>query len=127
MQDKKVFEYAVIRIVPRVEREEFINVGVVLFCKSLNFIEVKIEVNAQKLMAFMPAEEFEEVQKYLQSFVRICNGEKDAGPIAQLPPAERFRWSTAMRSTVVQTSRVHPGICTDPGQTIQHLFTQLVL
>lgn len=126
MQEKHLFEYAVIRVVPRVEREEFINVGVVLFCKKHKFLQVMYTVNAQRLQAFCSDIDPAEIQNYLQGFEKICLGDAQAGAIAQLDMANRFRWLTANRSTVLQTSKVHPGLCTEPQQKLEQLFRDLV-
>src|SRR5882757_7135333 len=104
MQEKHLFEYAVIRIVPQVEREEFLNVGVVLYCAKEKFLKVKFELDEKRLLAFSGKLDINGIQEYLDAFQRICNGGNDAGPIGLLPAAERFRWLTATRSTVVQTS-----------------------
>lgn len=127
MQEKHLFEYAVIRIVPRVEREEFLNVGVILYCPKQKFLQAKYHLNEERIRNFCSELNIEELENYLSTFVRISNAEKDAGPIASLPIAERFRWLTATRSTIIQTSKVHPGFCSDPGETLQKLFKQLVL
>ena len=126
MQDNHLFEYAVIRIVPRVEREEFINAGVILYCKSLNFLKVKIELNEPRLKSFPLETEISELQKNLNAYQQIAEGHPDAGPIAKLNSAERFRWLTATRSTVVQSSKVHPGFCKDAMQALDQLFEQMV-
>jgi hypothetical protein len=127
MPVKHVFEYAVIRVVPRVEREEFINVGVIVFVKTLKFLQCRFHLPEEKLTAFYRDMDLEDVTKNIESFARICAGEKDAGPIAQLDLPSRFRWLTATRSTVVQTSKVHPGFCFDGVQTVEKLFSSLVL
>jgi len=127
MQEKHLFEYAVIRIVPRVEREEFLNVGVILYCRNQNFLQAVYHLNEKRISNFCGELNIGELENYLDTFVRISNAEKDAGPIAKLPIAERFRWLTATRSTIIQTSKVHPGFCIDPGETLKKLFNQLVL
>ena len=127
MQDKHLFEYAVIRVVPRVEREEFMNVGVILYCRGLGFLHTVYELNEERLMAFCKDLDIEELKERLQAFERICKGRSEGGPIGQLSIAERFRWLTAARSTVVQTSAVHPGLCTDAKEMLNHLHHQLVL
>jgi len=127
MQEKHLFEYAVIRIVPRVEREEFLNVGVILYCRNQNFLQAMYHLNEKRISYFCSELNIVELENYLHTFVRISNAEKDAGPIAKLPLAERFRWLTATRSTIIQTSKVHPGFCKDPGETLKKLFNQLVL
>src|SRR6478736_3670825 len=113
MQEQHLFEYAVIRIVPRVEREEFLNVGVVLYCAGLKFLDTIYLLDEKKLGVFGCIEDKDELAAYLNAFERICKGGKDSGPIGKLPIAERFRWLTATRSTVMQTSKVHSGFCLD--------------
>jgi len=127
MKDTNPFEYAVIRTVPRVEREEFINVGVVLYCRNQKFLKAKFEVDEKRLMVFSPNINMEKVCEYLNAFQQICEGNDQAGPIAQLPIAERFRWLTAPRSTILQTSRVHSGLCADAQEKLDILFQRLVV
>lgn len=126
MQGKHLFEYAVIRIVPKVEREEFLNVGVILYCKRPAFLKSKISLNANRLLFIFPDIDLEEITAHLQAFEQIIAGDTGAGPIAALDTASRFRWLTAKRSTVLQTSVVHPGMCKDPALTLNNLFEQLV-
>lgn len=127
MPGKHLFEYAVIRVVPRVEREEFLNVGVILYCKDKKYLGCLLTINHAKLNALCSNVDCNEVEEHLQSFERICKGDKDGGPIAGLDLASRFRWLTATRSTVVQSSKVHPGLCDDAEATLQRLHEQLVL
>ena len=127
MQEKYLYEYAVIRVVPRVEREEFLNVGIVLFCKKAKFIKMLYAVNETKLQLFSDDFDVEQLNLNLQSFQKIANGAKDGGPIAQFDIPSRFRWLTAIRSSAIQTSRPHPGICGDLEGAIQRLFEELVL
>ena len=122
-----LFEYAVLRVVPRVEREEFLNVGVVLYCRPQSFLQVRFEVPAARLLAFAPGLDLDELAARLLAFERICQGRAAGGTIGQLPLAERFRWLTATRSTVVQTSPVHPGRCADAAEMLARLHAQLVL
>ena len=126
MQEQYLFEYAVIRVMPRVEREEFLNVGVVLYCAQLKFLSAVISFDEERLKVFCTVMDVHEVSKYLHAFERICKGGENTGPIGKLPVAERFRWLTATRSTVVQTSKVHPGFCTDPQQMLLKLSNELV-
>jgi hypothetical protein len=126
MQEKYLFEYAVIRVVPRVEREEFINVGVVLYCRDLKFLQMKFSLNKKRIDALCGSLDCREVEEHLQSFERICKGDSAGGPIASLDLASRFRWLTATRSTVVQTSKVHPGFCEDAGEMLEKLFIAMV-
>jgi hypothetical protein len=127
MPEQHLFEYAVIRIVPRVEREEFINAGIVLYCKDRGFLHVLYQLNVQKIKLLCDKCDVEELAGHLQAFAQIAAGDKNAGPIAHLDTAARFRWLTAQRSTVLQTSKVHPGFCEEPLQMAQKLFEQLVL
>ena len=121
-----LFEYAVLRVVPRVEREEFLNVGVIVYCRSLGFLQTRFEVPEARVRAFAPALDQEEITARLWAFERICQGRATGGTIGQLPIAERFRWLTATRSTVVQCSPVHPGLCVDAAETLARLLAQLV-
>ena len=127
MQEKELFEYAVIRIVPRVEREEFLNVGVVLFCAKQRFLKAVFDLNPQKLAAFCVQLDIDEIKNYLAAFEQICVAGPGSGPIGKLAKHERFRWLTATRSTVVQTSKVHPGLCENPEEMLQKLYGNLVL
>ncbi len=127
MQGNQLYEYAVIRIVPRVEREEFLNVGVILYCRDQKFLNARYHLNEKRIRHFCDQIEIEEVEEYLKTFERICRGEMNAGPIAKLPIAERFRWLTATRSTIVQTSKVHPGLTKDAEETLNKLLGRLVL
>ena len=126
MQDRHLFEYAVIRVVPRVEREEFMNVGVILLCSKQKYLKMRYGVDEERLLAFFKDIDIEGVEENLRSFQRISEGGKDAGPIGQLDAPSRFRWLTATRSTVVQTSKVHPGFCLDGDDTLNRLYEQLV-
>ena len=127
MQDRHLYEYAVIRVVPRVEREEFINAGVIIFCKRQKFIRVLFSINEARLLMLYPRLDTGQLQLNLESFERIARGARDGGPIAQLELAERFRWLTAIRSSVIQTSRPHPGLSHNLDITTQKLFEELVL
>jgi hypothetical protein len=127
MQENQLFEYAVIRIVPRVEREEFLNVGVILYCPKQKFLKVKYLLDKKRITHFCSELDINELEEHLKTFELISSGNKDAGPIAKLSIAERFRWLTATRSTIVQTSKVHPGFCNDAEETLIKLFNQLVL
>src|SRR4029079_17073673 len=126
MQGNNLFEYAVIRVMPKVEREEFFNVGVILYCPGKKFLQAVYEINEERLPAFCSKLDIAELREYLQAFEKICIGGDDSGPIGKLPIAERFRWLTATRSTIVQTSKVHPGLCNDAGEKLQKLFEELV-
>lgn len=127
MQDKHLYEYAVVRVMPRVEREEFINVGVIVYCSSLRFLKMSYHLDSSKILAICKDVDVEILEAYLQALDRTCKGGKQGGAIGQLPIASRFRWLTATRSSVVQTSRVHPGFCIDAELTLTQLVDQLVL
>jgi len=126
MPDKQVFEYAIIRVVPKVEREEFINVGVILFSKKLKFLKTLYKVDEKRLNALCDTLDIDEVAQYLKAFQQISEGHPDGGPIAKLDQPSRFRWLTATRSTVVQASKVHPGFCNEPEKALEKLFEQMV-
>jgi len=127
MQDRHLYEYAVIRVVPRVEREEFVNAGVIIFCKKAKFIKMLYVLDKQKLNFFSEELDFEQLQLNLEAFKNISDGKKEGGPIACLDIPSRFRWLTAVRSSVIQTSRPHPGLSLDLDKTAQRLFSELVL
>lgn len=126
MQEQHLYEYAVIRVVPRVEREEFINVGVILFCKRRRFIRMQYHLDNTRLEALWPELDIPALKANLDSFQAIAHGVKNAGPISVLEMPERFRWLTAVRSSVIQTSRPHPGLCTDLERCTEKLFCELV-
>lgn len=127
MHEKHLYEYAVIRVLPVVEREEFLNTGIILFCKKADFIRVHFTVNEKKLSMFCTELDIEQLQLNLESFEKIAMGAKNCGPIALLDVPSRFRWLTAVRSSAIQTSRPHPGLCNDLEQTAKRLFEELVL
>lgn len=121
------FEYAIIRLVPQVEREEFLNVGVILYCRDHKYLGMKFELDEKRIVALFPHADLKDISEHLHSFENITNGEPAGGPIAALDMASRFRWLTAKRSTVVQLSAVHPGICEHPETTLEKLYKDLVL
>jgi len=127
MQGKELFEYAVVRFVPRVEREEFINIGVVLYCRAQHFLQMRFSLDPHRCAVLQGDIDGEDLLAYLKAFQQICDGSATDSEIAALPLAERFRWLTAKRSAVIQTSAVHPGLCTDASETLERLYTQLVL
>lgn len=120
------FDYAVIRVVPRPEREEFINAGVILFCRTRRFLAARVELDEARLAALAPGFDATDVRRYLDLIPLICNGAAGAGPVGRFSIAERFHWLVAPRSTVVQTSPVHSGLCLDPSATLEHLFATMV-
>jgi|SRR5690606_35932245 len=128
MQGKDLFEYAIVRLVPRVEREEFINVGVVLYCRGQRFLQMQFTLDERRCAALVGELDINELLRHLRAFQKICEGEgSDQNTIAALPPAERFRWLTAKRSAVIQTSPVHPGFCSDAAAMLEQLHAKLVL
>lgn len=127
MQGQHLFEYAILRVVPRVEREEFCNIGVVLYSREAKFLRCKFHLDSVRLNALYRELDLKELQAYLDSFELVCNGKSNGGPIARLDIASRFRWLTATRSTILQSSKVHPGFCAEPDKALQKLFEQLVL
>ncbi|HEX5112665.1 MAG TPA: DUF3037 domain-containing protein [Saprospiraceae bacterium] len=127
MQEKDLFEYAVIRIVPYVEREEFINVGVILYCKGQDFLGVKWSLDENFIKQFAPQLDLTEVYQHLCSFDIISKGGEEGGTIGMMDLPGRFRWLTATRSTILQISSVHPGYTNNASITLEHLFQQLVM
>lgn len=127
MQDNHLYEYAVIRVVPRVEREEFLNIGIILFCKRAKFIKVLFHVNEKRIQALSNDFDIEQLECNLTSLQKIAIGAKDGGPIAEMDIPSRFRWLTAIRSSAIQTSRPHPGLTEDLEKTLNRLFVELVL
>lgn len=128
MQGKHLYEYAVIRVVPRVEREEFLNVGIILFSKKAKYIRAKYILDEQKLKCLLTSDlDIDSLRTNLQSFDKICSGDPTGGYIASLEVHERFRWLTAVRSASIQTSRPHPGFSSNLEETFDKLFIELVL
>lgn len=117
------FDYAVVRVVPRVEREEFINAGVIVFCYALDYLDAGIELDEARLRALAPGVDVAEVRAHLEAIPRVCAGD---GPIGELAPIERWRWLSAPRSTVVQTSPAHSGLCEDPAAALERLMDRVV-
>lgn len=127
MHEQHLYDYAVIRVVPRVEREEFVNVGLMLYCKRQKYLRIQYQIPTDKISAFCKEFDLDQLQINLDSFVAICEGKKNAGPIAQFEKDERFRWLTAIKSSSIQTSRPHSGFSTDLDKTFEKLYTELVL
>lgn len=130
MHDPCTYDYAIIRLVPKVERAEFVNVGVIVSCPARRFLEARIELDERRLMALDPTldpvRDVEAIRMHLASIPVICAGGEPAGPIGQLSQRERFHWLVAPRSTITQTSPVHPGCCTDPAAVVEHLMDTMV-
>ena len=127
MQHKHLFEYATIRVVPRVEREEFINIGVILYCKDQSFLQCRYLPDEARVRNCFINIDLEEFKNHLLAFERISVAGEGGGPIAKLDMPSRFRWLTATRSTILQTSKVHPGFCYDAESKIIQLYNELVL
>ena len=127
MPEQSSFDYAVLRVVPRVEREEFVNAGVIVFCPERQFLEARIHVDESRLKALWPEIDIPLVREHLEAFPKICAGEAAAGPIARLTQRERFHWLVAPRSAIIQTSPVHTGLCDDPAAALDQLIERLVV
>lgn len=127
MQDKYTFEYAIIRVVPKVEREEFFNVGVILFSKRKKYLDIKYHINADKLKALAPDIEVESLKNYLHAWKLVCDGKAAGGKIGELEISDRFRWLAACRSTIIQSSKTHPGLCENPENELDDIFKKYVL
>ncbi len=127
MPEKLVYEYASIRFVPKVERGEFLNIGVILFCKRKKYLCLKYHIDEDRIRAFSKEVDLEEITQYLAGWDLICKGNPKGGKIAQMDMAYRFRWITAPKSTIIQCSEVHPGLCVDPETELEGLFRKYVL
>ena len=124
MPETASFDYAIVRIVPYVEREEFVNFGVILFCRTRRFVAARVEINEARVTALAPEFDLERAKESLEIIPRICAG--NDSPIGQLEQAERFHWLVTPRSTSIQVSPVHTGICTDPEKALNHLMDTMV-
>jgi hypothetical protein len=120
------FDYAIVRVVPRVDRGEFINAGVVLFCRTRRFLGARIQLDEDRLLALAPGADLGEVRRHLDAIPLICAGGPRAGPLGLLPQAERFHWLVAPRSAMIQTSPVHVGLCAEPHDALEHLVATMV-
>jgi hypothetical protein len=120
------YDYAVFRVVPRVEREEFVNVGVIVSCPAKDFLEARVEVDEPRLLALDPSLDLESIRAHLATIPAICAGGEQAGPIGHLTQRERFHWLVAPRSTTIQVSAVHTGSCSDPTEVLEHLLNTMV-
>jgi len=126
VRDHSSYDYAIVRVVPRVEREEFVNVGVIVSCPARDFLQARIALDEQRLRALDPAIDIEATRTHLASIPAICCGGSQGGPIGRLSPRERFDWLVAPRSTIIQTSKVHTGRCSDPVALVEHLLNTMV-
>jgi hypothetical protein len=123
---RRPFQYAILRVVPRVERGERFNVGVVLFCRQRDFLGVRVDLDERRLQALAPGVVADEIRPHLDALVRVAHADPTAGPIAAMPPSERFGWLVAPSSTMIQPSEVHTGLSADPAATLDALFSELV-
>ena len=126
MSEHHSYDYAIVRVVPRVDREEFVNAGAIVFCAARGFLEARMELDEARLLVLDPSVDIDAVRANLDGLRRVAAGGADAGPIGRLSPSERFRWLTAPRSTMIQTSRVHTGQCTDLEAVLEHLLRTVV-
>lgn len=126
MPARSSFDYAVIRVVPRVERDEFVNAGVILFCLEKDFLAARVELDRSRLAALFPGVDVVLVEEHLAALSRVAAGGEGSGPIGKLSARERFHWLVAPRSTVIQVSPVHAGLCEDPGRALEHLMDRMV-
>jgi Protein of unknown function (DUF3037) len=124
--DQDAFAYAVLRVVPRVERGECFNGGVVLFCRRRRFLAARVELDKRRLAALAPDADAEAVRTHLEALARIAAGDPAGGRVAALEPSERFGWLVAPSSTIIQPSPVHTGLCEEPGEMLDRLFAELV-
>ncbi|HEX6397649.1 MAG TPA: DUF3037 domain-containing protein [Steroidobacteraceae bacterium] len=120
------YDYALIRVVPRVERQEFVNAGVIVWCREHDVLEARIALDEARLRALDPGADVEAARRHLQSIEVVCRGGAAAGPIGSMPKRERFDWLVAPRSTIIQTSAVHSGRSTDMAATLEHLLDKMV-
>ena len=126
MHEPASFDYSIVRVVPRVDREEFVNAGLILFCLERQFLEARVTVDEARLRALWPSLDIDLVRKHLEAIPKICAGDASGGPIARLSQRERFHWLVAPRSTIIQVSPVHSGICQEPGNEMEQLFRRSV-
>ena len=126
MSERHSFNYAIVRVVPHIEREEFMNVGVILSCQAADFLRARFDLDAERLAALATELDLSEIQAHLKAIELICEGGEKAGPIGRLPRRSRFDWLVAPRSTVIQTSAVHTGLCSDPQRALEHLLRKMV-
>ena len=127
MQNRVTYEYAVIRLVPKVEREEFLNVGVILYSKKNKYLSIKYKIDKQRILSFSEEVDTDMITEYLKAWQLICAGNSKGGKIAELDQAMRFRWLVAARSTIIQSSKTHAGLCQEPQEVLDDLFSRYVL
>ncbi|NND32098.1 MAG: DUF3037 domain-containing protein [Saprospiraceae bacterium] len=127
MQDRHIYEWAIVRLVPKVERGEFINIGVILYSRKKNFLAIKYHIDTNRLELFSEEIDVDIIRKYLQAWEIVCKGGREGGKIGGLEIHLRFRWLTSTRSTIIQCSKVHSGLCSDPQIVLDQLFEKYVL
>ncbi len=127
MPDKVTYEYAIIRLVPQVEREEFLNVGAILFSKRKKYLAMKYQIDENRIQSFSDNIDIETLHQYLKAWEMICAGGPAAGQIGALDLPLRFRWLTAAKSTIIQCSKTHPGLCENPDKVLEDIFRRYVL
>jgi len=126
VRERHAFDYALVRVVPRVERGEFLNAGVIVFCSTLAYLDARVELDRERLLMLHPSIDLDLVQSYLEAIPKICAGGSEEGSIGSLPQRARFHWLVSPRSTVIQTSEVHAGVSDDPKAALENLFEKLV-
>jgi hypothetical protein len=126
VREQESFDYAVLRVVPHVEREEFINAGVILYCARRDFLSARIGLDEKRLLALSPSADVQLINEHLAAIPRVCLGGAAGGPIGALPMRERWHWLVAPRSTILQVSPVHSGLCDEPEQTLERIFSEVV-
>jgi len=127
MQGRVTYEFSVIRLMPKVEREEFLNIGVILFSKPLDYLDLKFKIDSKKILGFSADVDLQVVTDYLKAWKLIAQGAENSGSIGQLETPSRFRWLTASKSTIIQCSEVHPGLCAKPEAVLEEIFERYVL
>jgi hypothetical protein len=127
MQNRVTYEYAVVRLVPKVEREEFLNIGVILFSKRKRFLGIRYQIDEAKVKAFSKETDVDMIRRYLKAWEAVCAGVRQGGKIGELDMPSRFRWLVAARSTIIQSSPTHPGLCHDPEAVLERLYQRYVL
>ncbi len=127
MQDRVTYEYAVIRLVPKVEREEFLNIGVILYSKRKKYLGIKYKIDENRIKSFSQEVDIPSISKYIEAWELICQGAPHGGSIGKLELSSRYRWLTATRSTIIQSSKTHIGLCKDPEKVLEAIFKRYVL
>lgn len=127
MPDKVTFEYAIIRLVPKVEREEFMNIGVILFSKRKDFLKMKFLIDEKRILSFCQEINLDEIKRHLQAWEDVCQGEMKGGEIGKMDTPLRFRWLVATRSTIIQSSQTHSGLCDNPNSVLENLYERYVV